>query len=310
MASGLPQEEFMTQSGTSSSVARPKVVIESLGMAFRAADGTAREVLQDVNLIVGANEFVAVVGPSGTGKTTLLRCIAGLERPTAGSVSIDGQTIDGPPAKLAMVFQEYGRSLFPWLSVFSNVTLPLRNRKDMTSVERASRAQAALGAVGLSDAARLYPWQLSGGMQQRVAIARAIACEPEVLVMDEPFASVDAETRSNLEDLVLRIRREYSMSVVLVTHDVDESIYMADRVAVVRGKPASIQEVLDIDLPKDRDQVTTKALPQFISLRSHVLRSFMSGSGSAAAPEPGPSTSDASEEAQSRIVTMLSVAGA
>jgi NitT/TauT family transport system ATP-binding protein len=265
----------MTISGIRTSVTSPKLSIHDLGMTFSSPDGSTKEVLRGVNLQVGANEFVSVVGPSGAGKSTLLRCIAGLESPTSGSVSVDGETIDGPPAKLALVFQEYGRSLFPWLRVASNVALPLRSRKGLGRAEIRERAQAALSAVGLGEAAELYPWQLSGGMQQRVAIARALAYEPEVLVMDEPFASVDAQTRSDLEDLVLRIRREYSMTVLLVTHDVDEAVYMADRVAVVRGKPASIEEVLDINLPEYRDQVATKALPEFIALRSHVLRSIL-----------------------------------
>jgi len=265
----------MTLNIGAATAARAKVRIQGLGMTFRGLDGSSKEVLRGVDLSVGANEFVSVVGPSGTGKTTLLRCIAGLERPTSGAVLIDGKAIDGPPPKLALVFQEYGRSLFPWLRVVSNVMLPLRNSSVLDKVARRARAEAALSAVGLGDALELYPWQLSGGMQQRVAIARALASEPEVLLMDEPFASVDADTRSTLEDLVLRLKREYAMTVILVTHDVDEAVYMANRVAVVRGKPASIQEALAIDLPSLRDQVTTKALPEFIKLRTHVLRSFL-----------------------------------
>jgi NitT/TauT family transport system ATP-binding protein len=274
----------MTSLGPTPIHAAPKVAITDLGMSFTSPGGAVNEVLRGLNLEVRANEFVSVVGQSGSGKTTLLRCIAGLERPTTGSVSVDGQRIDGPPPQLALVFQEYGRSLFPWLKVASNVGLPLRSRRGLGRGEIADRVQRALAAVGLDQAGGLYPWQLSGGMQQRVAIARAIAYEPQVLVMDEPFASVDAQTRADLEDLVLRVRREFAMTVLLVTHDVDEAVYMADRVAVVRGKPATVAEVLDIDLPAERDQVATKALPEFIALRSHVLSEIMNRPREAGGP--------------------------
>ena len=256
-------------------VAPTKIRVDGLAMSY-AAGNAARTVLENVHIDIPARQFISIVGHSGAGKTTLLRCISGLERSTAGSVRFDGKEISGPPEKLALIFQDYGRSLFPWLRVLANVTLPLRADKKLTAKQRAATAEAALEAVGLSDAVHQYPWQLSGGMQQRVAIARALACEPEVLLMDEPFASVDAQTRSDLEDLVLGICRRYRMTTILVTHDVDESVYMSDRVVVLGGRPTTVAELIDVDLPADRDQVTTKSLPEFIALRTRVLQAVRS----------------------------------
>jgi len=250
---------------------RPKISVEGLAKCYTVG-GSVHQVLGDVSLSVGENEFVSIVGHSGAGKTTLLKCISGLESPSGGRVLIDGEAISGPPKRLALIFQDYGRSLFPWLRVLSNVTLPLRARPDIGRGERRSIAMAALTAVGLADATDHYPWQLSGGMQQRVAIARAIACEPDVLVMDEPFASVDAQTRSDLEDLVLELRRRYAMTAILVTHDVDESVYMSDRVAVLDGSPTGVSQIIDVGLPGERDQLTTKSLPEFVALRARVLQ--------------------------------------
>ncbi|TAN15474.1 MAG: ATP-binding cassette domain-containing protein, partial [Rhizobiaceae bacterium] len=159
------------------------------------------EALRDITFTVGDGEMVCIVGPSGAGKTTLLKCLSGLLSPTAGQVLLDGKPVSGPPEAMALVFQEYGRSLFPWMSVESNVELPLK-QKGLTKSRRAKLVADALEAVGLSQTRNSYPWQLSGGMQQRVAIARAVAYEPKILVMDEPFAAVDAQTRADLEDLI------------------------------------------------------------------------------------------------------------
>jgi NitT/TauT family transport system ATP-binding protein len=220
------------------------------------------EAIADVSLHVARGELVCVVGPSGCGKTTLLKCISGLLEPTSGSV-------DGPRDKMALVFQEYSRSLFPWMTVRQNVGFPLRRRKD-----KAARVEEAVRSVGLEDALDRYPWQLSGGMQQRVAIARALAYEPSILLMDEPFASVDAQTRADLEDLVLQVRAEYEMTILFVTHDIDESVYLSDRIVVLTKSPTSVREVLDVPLPRPRDQVATKELPEFAALRAHVWRSI------------------------------------
>jgi NitT/TauT family transport system ATP-binding protein len=244
------------------------VAVAHLSKSFATPTGP-RAILDDITFDIRSNELVSIVGPSGAGKTTLLRCIAGLEQPTSGGVYVDGQKVVGPPRQLALVFQDYGRSLFPWLRVIDNVTLPLRKRLD--SRRRLQTGLDALDAVGLADAAHQYPWQLSGGMQQRVAIARALAYGPEALLMDEPFASVDAQTRSDLEDLVLRIRREFSMTVILVTHDVDESVYMADRVVVLGRRPSTIAQDIAVHLPQPRDQLQTKSLPEFVELRAQVL---------------------------------------
>jgi NitT/TauT family transport system ATP-binding protein len=227
--------------------------------------------IADVSLTVAEREFVCIVGPSGGGKTTLLKCIAGLLRPTDGEVVLDGKPVTGPPEELALVFQEYSRSLMPWGSVRYNVQLPLRHKR-LAADERGRLVESALEAVGLTRFIDHYPWQLSGGMQQRVAIARALAYQPSVLLMDEPFASVDAQTRGDLEDLILRVRDEFGITIVFVTHDIDESVYLGDRVVVLTHAPAQVKEVVEVDLPRPRDQIKTKELPEFTHLRGHVYR--------------------------------------
>jgi NitT/TauT family transport system ATP-binding protein len=217
----------------------------------------------DVDFTVGEREFVCVVGPSGCGKTTLLKCIAGLLAPTSGEVELEGDKV------MALVFQEYSRSLMPWLSVRKNVAMPLRHRD---KAERRRLVDEAVEAVGLTKFIDRYPWQLSGGMQQRVAIARALAYQPEILLMDEPFASVDAQTRADLEDLILEVRERYDVTIVFVTHDIDESVYLSDRIVVLTPSPTTVKEILDVDLPRPRDQVETKEQPEFARLRAHVYR--------------------------------------
>ena len=231
------------------------------------------EAIGDLTFDVAAGEFVCIVGPSGCGKTTLLKCVAGLLEPTAGEIRLGDAPVDGPPDTMALVFQEYSRSLFPWMSVRQNVAFPLSRRK-LAKQETARLVEDALGAVGLGDAVDRYPWQLSGGMQQRVAIARALAYQPRVLLMDEPFASVDAQTRADLEDLVLQVRQDYDVTIVFVTHDIDESVYLSDRVIVLTPSPTRVRETLEVALPRPRDQVATKELQEFARLRAHVWRTI------------------------------------
>ncbi|MFG2510682.1 ABC transporter ATP-binding protein [Streptomyces sp. NPDC048584] len=234
-------------------------------------EGTGRhvEAVRDLTFTVEAGELVCLVGPSGCGKTTLLKCVGGLLEPTGGEVYLAGRKVDGPPPGMAFVFQEYGRSLFPWMRVGQNVELPLR-QKGFDKGRRRALVADALASVGLADAAGAYPWQLSGGMQQRVAIARALAYEPEVLLMDEPFAAVDAQTRADLEDLVRRLWRERAITVLFVTHDIDEAVYLGERVVVLSASPTVVREQLMIDLPAERDQLSTRVAPRFAELRTHV----------------------------------------
>ncbi|MFI2506630.1 ABC transporter ATP-binding protein [Streptomyces sp. NPDC018972] len=231
--------------------------------------GRRTEAVRDLTFTVEAGELVCLVGPSGCGKTTLLKCVGGLLEPTAGEVFLAGRKVDGPPPGMAFVFQEYGRSLFPWMRVGQNVELPLK-QKDLGKGRRRELVEDALASVGLADAAGAYPWQLSGGMQQRVAIARALAYEPEVLLMDEPFAAVDAQTRADLEDLVRRLWRERGITVLFVTHDIDEAVYLGERVIVLSASPTVVREQLKVDLPADRDQLSTRVAPRFAELRTHV----------------------------------------
>jgi NitT/TauT family transport system ATP-binding protein len=229
----------------------------------------ATQAIADLSFEVDAGEFVCIVGPSGCGKTTLLKTMSGLLSPTSGSVELDGQRVAGPPERMALVFQDYSRSLFPWMTVAANVEFPLR-RKAMSKSERRNSVEEALESVGLTGFESKYPWQLSGGMQQRVAIARGLAYRPEILLMDEPFASVDAQTRADLEDLVLSLHRDYGGTILFVTHDIDESVYLADRVVILSPRPTVVRETLDVPLARPRDQVTTKELPEFAHLRAHV----------------------------------------
>jgi NitT/TauT family transport system ATP-binding protein len=232
-------------------------------------DGGPVEAVRNLTFDLRPGELACLVGPSGSGKTTLLKCISGLMAPTEGEVLLDGTRVTGPPKKMAVVFQEYGRSLFPWMRVRENVELPLKNQ-GMPKAERDRLVDEALEAVGLSHVPLSYPWQLSGGMQQRVAIARAVAYQPEVLLMDEPFAAVDAQTRADLEDLIRTVWKKLGVTVLFVTHDIDESVYLGERVIILSSSPTVVQEDLIIDLPVDRDQLNTRALPRFTELRHHV----------------------------------------
>ncbi len=231
--------------------------------------GRTVEAVRDLTFSVGDGELVCIVGPSGAGKTTLLKIIAGLLEPTSGTVTLDGDTVTGPPKSMAVVFQEYGRSLYPWMTVEGNVELPLKQKK-LAKERRHEIVRDALEAVGLADAHSAYPWQLSGGMQQRVAIARAVAYQPKVLLMDEPFAAVDAQTRADLEDLIRSLWHKLGVTILFVTHDIDESVYLGERVLVLSSSPTVIMEDLTIDLPDDRNQLDTRSSPRFAELRHHV----------------------------------------
>lgn len=250
-----------------------KINIEAAGKTF--TDGNRNIVaLQDVNLTIGNNEFVTFVGASGCGKSTLLRCIGGLETLSSGCIRIEGQPISGPGVDRAMVFQHY--SLFPWLTVIDNIkfTRLLRaGRENLTSadVERASgRADALLDLMGLTHVRDAYPNQLSGGMQQRVAIARALLPRPQILLMDEPFGALDAQTREVMHDLILHVSKLEKTTIVFVTHDVEEAIYLGQRVVVMAPRPGRIDSIYPVNLPARRDQ-DMKLAPEFLQQKKEIL---------------------------------------
>jgi NitT/TauT family transport system ATP-binding protein len=229
-------------------------------------------VLAGVTFDVTEGELVAIVGPSGCGKTTLLRIMSGLLPPSDGAVLLDGRPVVRPSPQISLVFQDYSRSLFPWLDVLRNVMFPL-HRLGLSRAERAARAEAALNDVGLNGVGRSYPWQLSGGMQQRVAIARALVSRPEVVFLDEPFASVDALTRADLQDVLLGLQdraAERRVSVVHVTHDVDEAVYLADRVLVLTPSPGTVAASIAVGLPRPRTQTVTRSSARFLAVRNEI----------------------------------------
>jgi NitT/TauT family transport system ATP-binding protein len=240
--------------------------------------------LKDVNLSIEDNEFVTIVGASGCGKSTLLRILAGLETNSSGLASCDGHLITGPGAERAMVFQHY--SLYPWLSVMDNIKFSRKlkvNRENLSSsdVEEASgRADALLDLIGLSKVASAYPNQLSGGMQQRVAIARALMGRPAVLLMDEPFGALDAQTREVMHDLILHIHRIEKTTIVFVTHDVEEAIYLGQRVVLMQPRPGRIHSIYPVPLPAQRNH-DMKHAPEFRALRAEILDRIRESSGMA-----------------------------
>ena len=211
----------------------------------------AHVAIEDISLQVPDGQLVAIAGPSGCGKSTLLRCIAGLLRPTGGQVVLNGLPVTRVPDGLAVVFQDYSRSLYPWLSVRDNVVLPLRRTEPRRAVRR-ERALRALADVGLADAAVKYPWQLSGGMQQRAAIVRAFGLQPDVLLMDEPFSALDEFTRESLQDQLLGLWDELKTTVLFVTHSVSEAVRLSDTVVVMAPRPGRVADVVDVDLPRPR----------------------------------------------------------
>ena len=242
--------------------------IDGVSMTYGSGE-TTNHVLNNISYEVQEHHFVSIVGPSGVGKTTLLRLLTGLMPPTGGEIRVGGKAISGPPDGLAVVLQDYTRSLMPWLTVEKNIALPLK-RKKLPKAEIKSRIESSLEEVGLVGAGRKYPWQLSGGMQQRVSIARALATRPSILVMDEPFASVDAQTRFGLEDLVLKVRDDFGITTLMVTHDIDEAVYLSDEIIVLHGKPAAVTDLVEVNLPFPRGQVETRNDHRFSELRTRV----------------------------------------
>jgi len=244
----------------------PALVFEcrSAGVVLPHSAGP-RPIISEINLQLRHAEFLSIVGPSGTGKTTLLRMLGGLLPPSEGNVLVKGQVLNGPPEGVVIVFQDYANALLQWRSVAGNVAFGIE--RSVSREECTERVRDALNLVGLSARADDYPWQLSGGMQQRVQIARALAVRPAVMLMDEPFAALDAMTKAGLQDELLRLRDRTQTSFVFITHDIEEAVYLGDRVAVLKGSPGRIDEIVDNDLPNPRDQVLTRQLPQFLAYR-------------------------------------------
>jgi NitT/TauT family transport system ATP-binding protein len=269
--------------------------VKNLAMVYGSGARAVRAI-DDVSFDVSAGEYVSIVGPSGAGKTTLLKCLSGLLPISSGNVEFLGRPITGPPEGLALVFQDYSRSLAPWMSVYRNVELPLKARR-LPKAERRDRVLEALESVGLGDRTEVYPWQMSGGMQQRVAIARGLAAQPRLLLMDEPMASVDAQTRADLEDLVLSVRERFHVTLLLVTHDIDESVYMGDRVIVLSSRPTRVREIVDVGLPGRHDQIETKSDPRFLQLRGRVYAAVRGGGASERSSRRSGQSSQLSEQA-------------
>jgi NitT/TauT family transport system ATP-binding protein len=245
-------------------VAAPLIVFDRVVLDF----GPMR-VINELSFTMKRGEFVCVIGPSGCGKTTLLRLLTGLVKPTSGEVRRNGAPVTGPAHDVAIVFQDYAKALLPWRTVAGNVSLALEAAK-VPKAERADRIHALLAKVGLAAHAHKYPGQLSGGMQQRLQIARCLAQEPAVLLMDEPFGALDAMTRQTLQDEMLQLVAGSGTTVLFITHDLEEAIYLGDTVLALRAGPGerpSLAQRFDVHLPRPRDQLSTREEPEFLHLR-------------------------------------------
>lgn len=240
--------------------------IRGVSRTFTSARGKATQALLPVDFEVRENDFVTILGPSGCGKSTLLRIVAGLDFPTTGQVVLDGQPVEGPGADRGMVFQSY--TLFPWLTIEQNIRFGLRER-GMGLAEQKDRSDYFISKVGLRGFEQHFPKQLSGGMQQRTAIARALANDPKILLMDEPFGALDNQTRVLMQELLLGIWEAERKTVMFVTHDIDEAIFMANRVAVFSARPGRIKTELAVDLPHPR-HYTIKTSPEFMDLKARL----------------------------------------
>jgi len=244
----------------------PRIVATGAGKCF----GTL-QVFHGINVEAGEREVLAIIGPSGCGKTTLLRCIDGLIPLTEGKISVEGEPVTAPRAGVAMVFQHFG--LLPWKTVFDNVAYGLK-LAGAARAELEDKVPKFINLVGLAGFENYYPYQISGGMQQRCGLARALSIEPRVLLMDEPFGAVDAQTREILQFELLRIWETRPTTMVFVTHSIDEAVLMGDRIVVLKGRPSSVHEIVKVDLPRPRNRATL-LLPRFAELREHVWGTLM-----------------------------------
>jgi ABC-type nitrate/sulfonate/bicarbonate transport system ATPase subunit len=233
-----------------------------------------KPIVEDLSLAVKPGEFLCVVGASGCGKTTALRLAAGLYQPTSGSVQFDGQAMTAPRRDIAIVFQDYGKALLPWRTAAGNVSLALE-ATGIPSAQRAARIDALLKKVGLPNHAEKYPAEMSGGMQQRLQIARCLAQDPKALLMDEPFGALDAMTKATLQDEVLRVQQETAATIVFITHDLDEAIYLADRVLVLAGTPGRVTFQRATELPRPRDQIATRELSAYLESRHRLAEALL-----------------------------------
>lgn len=258
----------MTAVGANPRASGPVFTVERVGVTFETPSGP-RTVLDGLDITVVPGETLTIVGGSGTGKSTLLRLFGGLALPTEGVVRHHGHPISSAPKGVVMVFQDYTNSLLPWRTVNRNIELGIQD----PGQDKAARAETVArmrSLVSLDHAADQYPWQLSGGMQQRVQIARALATAPEVLLMDEPFGALDAITRATLQDELARIQQLSGATTIFITHDVEEAIYLGDRVLVLGGRPARVTAEFVVDIPRPRDQIETRESDEFVALRHKV----------------------------------------
>jgi NitT/TauT family transport system ATP-binding protein len=245
---------------------------ENVSLSFETAKGRLN-VVEDISYDINDGDFIAVIGPSGCGKTTMMSMLAGFQKPTTGKVLFDGSPVAGPGPERGVIFQEYG--VFPWLTVKQNIAFGLTlNANRVPTAERDAICDHYLGLMGLSDFANSYPKHLSGGMRQRLAIARAYAVKPQFLLMDEPFGALDAQTRSNMQNLLLKVLETEGKTVMLITHSVDEAIYLASRIVVVTARPARIREIIDVPFAYPRDE-SIQERPEFGELRSYIRQLVM-----------------------------------
>lgn len=244
--------------------------LSGVGKTFGSGAGRT-EALAEIELSVREGEFLAIVGPSGCGKSTLLQIAAGLTPATRGTVRFHGEEVTAPPPGIVYLFQQYGKSLFPWRTVIDNVAFAVEHKPGMSRAKARPICRPYLDMVGLGEFAGHYPAQLSGGMQQRVTIARALAAQPRVLLMDEPFSSVDALTRLELHAIVQDLWQKHGFTAVLVTHDADEAIFLADRIAVLSTRPSRVVRVLETGLPRPRERLETPQTPRYLELRHELL---------------------------------------
>jgi NitT/TauT family transport system ATP-binding protein len=233
-----------------------------------------RAAFKDITFSVGQGEFVALIGPSGCGKSTLLHIMAGLSRPTSGAVRLAGEEIDAPRPEMMFVFQQYTKSIFPWKTVLENVLLGVKYHSTLAREALEKFCLEQLDLVGLRHYPQYYPYQLSGGMQQRVAIARALARRPKILLMDEPFSALDAMMRVELQDLLLRLWSDLKLTIVFVTHDLDEALYLAQRVIMLSASPGTIAEEVAVPLAYPRRQIETRSEETYLALRRRLYRNM------------------------------------